>query len=254
MTDAPLVSYSRNGEDVVLLRALGGVAGGRFLELREAGAGDPTAMRNFLDRGWTGAVADVAQLADPAAIDRQVDTLGEGELHVVLVAADLAPSVLERVPALARHRPWVLVVGMRPDDERDTFTASMQAAGYLFCLFDGVSAYFVAAARVADLREALSYPACARDGHVSRRAAEQVEAARRAEAQALESALRWREKAVQSWADNSTGGIAAREELRQLREHADDLANHVTRLQRTVSWRVTAPLRRVRRLRSGAPR
>jgi hypothetical protein len=256
----PPISWARNGEDVVLLRALGDVAGGRFLEIQGAGAdtavpgaASPPALQALRDRGWTGAVGALAELADPSAIDRLLATLGTGELHVALVAADLVPADPEPVLELARRGPWVLVVGVHPAQDRAPMTQALRAAGYRFCLYDGVSAYYVAAAHAEALGPALSYPACARDHYLPRSACQPLEGARQREAQALESALRWRERAVQSWADNSTRGIADREELIQLREHADDLALQLSLLQQTVSWRVTAPLRRVQQLRRGTP-
>jgi hypothetical protein len=106
----------------------------------------------------------------------------------------------------------------------------------------------------ATLADRLSYPACARDDYVSRATARLVEQAREREEQALASALRWREKAVRSWADNSTGELGLREQLRLTHAHADDLATQLTLMRQTVSWRVTAPLRRVRRIRSAESR
>jgi hypothetical protein len=250
----PPISWARNGEDVVLLRALGDVTGGRFLEFQGPGAdtavpgaASPPALQALRDRGWTGAVGTLAEMADPSAIDRLLATLGTGELHVVLVAADLDPADPEPVLELARRGPWVLVVGVHPEHDRAPMTQALRAAGYRLRLYDGVSAYYVAAAHAEALGPALSYPACARDRYLPRSAHRMIEAARQQQAQALESALRWREKAVRSWADNSTGGVADREELLQLREHADDLAKQLELLQETLSWRVTAPLRRVRR-------
>lgn len=263
MTDArsvsspvgPLISAARNGEDVVLRRALGDVAAGRFLEFRDpADAAEPPALRALLDLGWSGSVGSAAELADPVAVDDRVAAVGPGDLHVILVAADLDPGDPAPVLRLARRGPWVLVVGVHPDHDRAPLTSALAAAGYRCRLYDGVSAYFVAADHDDDLGVSLSYPACARDDYLPRSAAQLLAAARRREALAVESALRWREKAVQSWADNSTGGVTGRKELLQLRAHADDLANQLRLLQQTLSWRVTAPLRGVRRLRTGAPR
>ncbi len=255
MTDAPIVSCSRNGEDVVLLRALGDVADGRFLEFRDPADTDgPPALQALLDRGWIGAVGTVADLADPSFVDALLaTTLGTRELNVVMVATDLPPDDPAPILELARQGPWVLVVGVHPAHDRGPLTSALDSAGYRCCLYDGMSAYFVADGHAADLRDALSYPAGARDHYLPRAAARLLDRARQREALALESALRWREKAVQSWADHSMIGQADREELIELREHADRLAREIAMLHRTLSWRVTAPLRNVRRLRR-APR
>jgi FkbM family methyltransferase len=55
---AEFESYSRNGEDVVLWRALSGVEGGRYIDV---GAYDPrigSVSAAFYDRGWTGITVD----------------------------------------------------------------------------------------------------------------------------------------------------------------------------------------------------
>lgn len=82
-----------------------------------------------------------------------------------------------------------------------------------------------------------------------RRAATDLEQTRRQAEAALASALRWKERAVASWADSSRGAAADRAELVDLREHAHELSTEIAAIQRTLSWRVTAPLRGVRRLR-----
>lgn len=237
------MSWTRNGEDVVLLRALGQIRDGRFLEVRAGGSDGAAALRRLVEHGWTGDVIDL----DGAAA-RNDDPADDTPLHAVLVATDVAAQDFERIVGLARLDPWVLIVGVHPDLDRAPLVESLAAAGYRSCLYDGVSAYFVATDRAADLGPALSYPACARDGYLPGGAAKLVRAAHQREQAALESALRWRDKAVRSWADGSVDPAAGPGELRALRRYADDLAAQLAQHQQTLSWRVTAPLRRVRRL------
>lgn len=249
------ISTGRSGEDVVLRRALSHVGAGRFLEFR--GPGDPTeppALQSLIELGWSGSLGSVADLADPVATRDRIASLGPGDLHVALVAGDVDPTDPEPVLRLARANPWVVIVGVPPAHDRGPLTAAMADAGYRATLYDGVSAYFLASRHEQDLGVSLSYPACARDDYVPRFAARLLLASRLREARAVESAVRWREKAVQSWADASVGGIGGDQNLRQLREHADDLARQLRLLQQTVSWRVTAPLRTVRRFRTGSAR
>ena len=87
-----------------------------------------------------------------------------------------------------------------------------------------------------------------------RRAADELDHCRRQAEAALASALRWKERAVASWADTSRGAAADRAELVELREHAHELSTQLGAIQRTLSWRVTAPLRGARRLRPGGAR
>lgn len=87
-----------------------------------------------------------------------------------------------------------------------------------------------------------------------RRAADELDRSRQQAEAALASALRWKERSVASWADNSRGAAADRAELVDLREHAHELSTELDAMQRTLSWRVTAPLRGVRRLKPGGSR
>lgn len=161
-----------------------------------------------------------------------------------------------------RWRPWVLVIeSTRPLSTTPTHTAwepDLLAAGYEFCLFDGVSRFYVAQEHADRLREPLSHPANVLDGftplHWSRR--EQEFAAGRAElaelralyARTLEDLIRWRGAVLTRWTEAASGGgaggVQSGHEVVRLREEL--AATHAT-----LSWRVTAPLRSVqeRRLR-----
>jgi hypothetical protein len=68
------------------------------------------------------------------------------------------------------------------------------------------------------------------------------------EAQALASAVRWRQKAVHAWSQASTGPSARREELSSARERAQALSLELGAMKQTLSWRITAPLRSFRKL------
>src|SRR4051812_11935071 len=57
----PFLSFSQNGEDVVLMRALGHLGPGRYIEV---GANDPTddsVTRAFYNRGWSGITVEPMQ-------------------------------------------------------------------------------------------------------------------------------------------------------------------------------------------------
>lgn len=224
-------------------------------------------------------------------LDQILDVAGwDGlDIHFMLVDVEGAErSVLETID-LQRWRPWVLVVEAT---EPNSTTASHQswepmvlAAGYVFCLFDGLSRFYVAQERYDELHQALSYPACIHDNYQPHRVVEleaaqarlekdltqlreqvqllpplqqerdrledELVQARGHEAQAMASAVRWRQKAVHAWAQASTGSTASSEELLAARAQAHALAVELGAIKQTVSWRVTAPLRSVRR---GAPR
>ncbi len=363
------MSYAQNGEDVVLLRALGHLSEGRYVEV---GANDPTVdsiSHAFYGRGWSGITVEpvhvyaerhraerprdivieaaispdtsgsvvLHQIPD-TGLSTLVDDIGEmhreggwavvnetvparrlgdvladagwqdSDIHFMVVDTEGSERTVLETIDLHRWRPWVLVIEAT---EPQSKTQSHQAweslvldADYRFCLFDGLSRFYVSAERYDELHESLSYPASVHDNYVTRdvfalraelhgaRAAlengrEDVErsraelarvseekqqqheafareheafarerealqqeaaAARAAQDAAVASVLRWREKAMVAWAGSSVGSQADMTELLFLREHAHSLFTELGAMRRTLSWRVTAPLRQVRRV------
>ncbi len=169
-----------------------------------------------------------------------VDT--EGAEHNVLASVDLR-----------RWRPWVLVIEATapnsPEPTHEAWEHIVIAAGYEFCLFDGLSRFYVVEERATQLRTALSSPANPLDSfvpyEVDRQARELAQLRARHE-QVLDQLVRWRGAVLSRWADAAAGGTAGgggHEVVRLRRELEETRA--------TVSWRVTAPLRAVqsRRLR-----
>ncbi|MDQ1483991.1 MAG: hypothetical protein QOF35_2067, partial [Actinomycetota bacterium] len=71
MSDQPFVSYSQNGEDVVLRRAFGHLADGKYVDV---GANHPTKdsiSRTFYDLGWHGiTVEPLPDLAEQHRLER----------------------------------------------------------------------------------------------------------------------------------------------------------------------------------------
>jgi FkbM family methyltransferase len=179
---------------------------------------------------------------------------------------------------LTTWRPWVLVVeSTRPNSTEPThgeWEGAVLAAGYRFCLFDGVSRYYVSEDK-AELAPALSFPACALDNYVRASTAalrtemdqlhevhhaatlrlqqvDQVEAAHTAVRTELEREIsdlrselvRWRGTVLERWAAAMASGAASRQ--------SDDSRAELEAIRRTVSWRVTAPLRVARARQRGS--
>ncbi|MFP5218811.1 MAG: FkbM family methyltransferase [Actinomycetes bacterium] len=187
--------------------------------------------------------------------------LGDQDVHFCKIDVEGAEADVLAGADLARWRPWVLVVeATRPNSTEQTheeWEPGVLAAGYRFCLFDGLSRFYVRDDKAAELAPALSYPACPLDGYVRaeevrlrarldhvgqlhHRASEELDVLRRrdADAQALRAeVVRWRGIALERWSAAVSGP----------RSSVDDGARaELEALQRTVSWRVTAPLRAVR--------
>jgi len=177
------------------------------------------------DHGWV-----VASLSEAAA----ADGLGEDHIHV-LAGADDATTVatLASLSALGLT-PWVVVTasGTRTSRAAKDPRKPILAAGYVHCLFDGVNNVFVHESHRA-LADLLSYPACSRDDF--------TRPAERALAEAEHSAERWRAAAVETWSNAAHN------------QTFSNIAQELVAMQQTVSWRVTKPLRAVRRIAPSAP-
>jgi hypothetical protein len=206
MVSEVFTSFAPAGEDVVVWRALGDVAAGRFVDSgSEATAG---ITRALADRGWTRV---------------HVDTPGE-PVHLLVCGS---PDVLRQDLGDLDATPWVVVVAAPAGPDRP---APPAAAGYRHCLFTGSSDVLVSEEH-RELAPKLSYPAC---GHDSYQRAED-----RQRAADLET---WRARALEGW-----DGRAASPQ--QAGAHQELIA-----MRRSVSWRVTKPLRAVRLRLPAAPR
>ncbi|MCZ2823779.1 MULTISPECIES: FkbM family methyltransferase [unclassified Modestobacter] len=185
------------------------------------------------------------------------------DIHFMVVDTEGSERAVLATVDLRRWRPWVLVVeATAPNSTRQThleWEELVTAGGYEFCLFDGLSRFYVATERAAELREALSVPANPLDDFITHRERvweselHQLQARRDEESALLRSqneeliqeVIRWRGAVLARWASATGAGTATQgHEVVRLRQQLADT-------QATVSWRVTAPLRAVqsRRLR-----
>ena len=226
-------SFSQNGEDVVLWRALHEVRAGRYIDV---GANHPeiySVSMGFYNRGWSGITVEPdpafarmlreerprdltveaavtlkdldtvtfhvidgtglstldADLADTHAgagydthdvdvttrtIDSILDEAGWHGSDIHFMSIDTEGSergVLESID-FDVWRPWILVVEatnpLTTESTRERWEELVLEARYRFCLFDGLSCYYVAAEHAASLSDALSYPSCVLDDFTTR--------------------------------------------------------------------------------------
>jgi FkbM family methyltransferase len=204
--------------------------------------------------GWE--IEDVE--VEARRLDQVLEHAGWGglEIHFMVIDTEGAErSVLETLD-LTRWRPWILVVeATRPlttEPSHDGWEHIILGGGYEFCLFDGLSRFYVAAEKAEELRSALIAPANPLDEYtlhstrVAERERDEAIAEMRRHDEGLQAALlRWRAAALRAWATSA--------EMRQeqdLRKQIEEHVNHVQHvdeqlaaMRRTLSWRVTRPLR-----------
>ncbi|WP_448061630.1 FkbM family methyltransferase [Cellulomonas hominis] len=207
-----------------------------------------------------------------AGLDALLDGLGWGDepIHFMTVDTEGAEASVLASIDLRRWRPWVLVIESTVPNSAEpshhVWEPEVLASGYRFCLFDGLSRFYVAEEHADRLAASLSYPACALDHFVTWHtvaAQERIASLDVARNQAVQDALRWRTASLGRWVDSvlpqsNPEFVAVREERDRLAAEAGGLRGELgerqrqyVELQRTLSWRVTRPLRAVRRLRTG---
>lgn len=210
------------------------------------GTGLSTTVDDVSDRHAEAGLEHVDLVVPTRRLD---DVLAESgwageEIHFMLIDAEGAErDVLESVD-LQRWRPWVLVVESTAPTTRVTthsgWEPELLARGYEYCLFDGLSRFYVAAEKADALRPALSYPVCVWDDYQT--PSQTIAIQERQEL--LEQTTHWRTIALTRWADavsQSVGMSGTGAELEEAR-------GQLVAIQGTLSWRLTRGLRGVRRL------
>ncbi|UUI77011.1 FkbM family methyltransferase [Cellulomonas chengniuliangii] len=187
-------------------------------------------------------------------LDDLLDDAGwQGEdIHFVVIDVEGAErSALETID-LRKWRPWILVIESTAPNSttptHDEWEELVVDAGYEFCLFDGVSRFYLAQEHAAQLRAALSYPVCAHDEFVRAH-----DLALKAEREALlDQVVHWRTTALAGWAE-----IAAKTEPDvdpALEQEVERLRAELAAMHETLSWKVTGGLRLARRAMGAARR
>jgi FkbM family methyltransferase len=156
---------------------------------------------------------------------------------------------------LTRWRPWVLVIeATLPQSTELSYEAwdgGVVAAGYEFTLFDGLNRFYVAKEHL-ELVSLLSYPACVFDQPYMRADVAARTAAAEKRGDVLKAKLAAARHDASTWRTVALRGIdevaGLGHQLEKLRHEVDDRDRHIAALQGSLSWRVTRPLRVVRRL------
>jgi FkbM family methyltransferase len=187
-------------------------------------------------------------------------TLVTGDFHFLKVDVEGAEADVLASIDLHRWRPWVVVVEAT---EPLSTTVSYEAwepmlleAGYDFCLFDGLSRFYVAKEHT-EVAAKLSYPACVFDDfQTARVAALEAEAAdhSRVLAEANQQAIHWRNQAVAFWAESVARVQKSDTRATQAVQRADGLHLQLDRARKKVQQvrsernRLQAEVKRLRAL------
>ena len=278
-----IVSYAQNFEDVMLWRALRDVEAGFYVDVGANDPSDDSVTRLFYDRGWRGinvepsteflqrlraqrprdinlgcAVGDEdgeilfyetstrgwstsdtkigehyatsgearRQVVELQRLDTILERYGPAQIHFLKIDVEGAEAAVLRGLTLSRFRPWVLVVeALDPITKEPRFAeweAEVLANGYHFAYFDGLNRFYVAGEH-AELLASLTTPPNVLDQFLTSRLADAQE---RAASLALDQ--------------------------EQLRSRLADMTRERDAMVASLSWRLTAPLRRTNALRMQA--
>jgi FkbM family methyltransferase len=172
------------------------------------------------------------------------------DIHFLSIDAEGSEAGVLQSIDLQKWRPWILVVeATAPNSTRPSFEDwddLVRGAGYQFCLFDGLSRFYVADERAAELGGSLTAPANVGDNYTTWRhremeqALEEADALRRA---AITQSIAWRAVALERWSERMEDASYAAE---RVTAEVSRLHEEIVALQGTLSWRVTRPLRAIR--------
>lgn len=273
------VSFAQNLEDVVLWRALSHVERGNYIDVGAAHPVIDSVSAAFFERGWRGVhiepeptyaallrsarptdhvIEAAAGSAEGTATLRVVPATGwsslddgvkteleagdmpfhDVQVSVLTIDAILTELGFEDRPIhfmkvdteghelaalqganLRKWKPWVLVIEAtaqnRTRQTHHEWEPVVTDAGYSFCLFDGLNRFYVNEEHT-ELTESLSYPSCTFD----------------------EPLIRWRDQ-------QHIARLSDR--LAEMTQQSANLQAELVAMTNTLSWRITRPLRFVRR-------
>lgn len=188
-------------------------------------------------------VVDVEVASTPLSALLDERGFSDRPIHFLSIDTEGAELSVLRGLDFTRHRPWILVIeATAPNSTRQVHSAwepLVLAAGYQFCLFDGLSRFYVSDEH-AELAPLLSYPACVFDNFETLNDHQLLE-----RAEVLEQQLESTQSQLEATEKQLSTSVR---ELAFLSSEVTNLRHDSIAIRRTLSWRVTAPLRGVARL------
>lgn len=249
----------RRPEDITIEAAAGAKNGSASIFVSEP-VGNSTLARDVAER-LAAAGSEFSEIdARVATLDDLLDEARFDGRTIHFCTIDVEGSEADVLAGfdLARWRPWVLVIeATEPNTRRvsyEQWESWVLAAGYRFCLFDGLNRFYVHPDKAGDFAEQLSYPACVFDAAFTRavtaaRRSEELErvaseAARRSDE--LELVLSQTMSRVSELEQVASRLPVIERQNDELITRADEAVAELDAMRATISWRVTRPLRTAR--------
>ena len=161
--------------------------------------------------------------------------LAEGEIHFLKVDVEGAEDAVLDSVDLSVWRPWVIVVeatepnSTSPSHQR--WEPVLLSAGYSFCLFDGLSRFYISHERHG-MAALLSYPACTFDQFITvhhQNAVAQLGTTTQQLYDAEGEILHWRDQAIAAWAESAAKVISMTQEAQTSRREVESLRRRLVR-------------------------
>ncbi|GGF14258.1 FkbM family methyltransferase [Subtercola lobariae] len=201
------------------------------------------------EAGWTVRDITVPVISLTKAIEDA--GLAERDLHFLSIDTEGAEAQVLASLDFTRYRPWILIVeATAPLSTRQVHGAwqsVVEKAGYTFQMFDGLSRFYVANERLEQLGDSVSYSAGVLDEYVEIGHVELEREFDRTRSELEVQALRALELSG-LYDDQVETNRALIAQLSAASADAAQLGKLVSDLQQTLSWRITKPLRGVKKL------
>jgi len=159
--------------DVMVEAVITETDGGKVVLHSYDDSGLSTTMDGIRDQhAVSGRVATDLEV-DSRRLDSVLEEAGwqSEDIHFMTIDTEGAESAVLNSIDLHTWRPWVLVIEATlpnsTERSHESWEASVLAAGYEFCLFDGLSRFYVAKEHAVELRESLDHPACIHDNYIT---------------------------------------------------------------------------------------
>jgi FkbM family methyltransferase len=230
--------------------------------------GEPVVLHEIPDSGLSTLIGEVSDAHDHAgwkvrdivvptrSLNQILDEAGWQGLDIHFMTVDVEGAEADVLASidLAVWRPWILVIEatapLTTKPTHEEWEPRVLDAGYEYCLFDGLSRYYVAHEHADRLRGSLDRPANPHDSYTTalvRRLDQHIGQVSTRVNLLTEDVIRWRAAALERWSQPTVTNAVDAAEMAELRLRVHELTHDLMATRATLSWRITKPLRGARR-------